>query len=463
MARKSTKKTIPRLKLTLTRESRLFHKLGEVAAGPGIPQELLRAMLEEVAKALGVPVAAVELLNEATRAMQLKAVRGIEQPQTDLELQIPLEFALSGTVVQSKAPLIENDPSRSDEFWLSRGMTTYLGFPMIVEGRCIGTLSLGHPEKVEPDTSFNNCALFAARWLAQFLQGQMFRQSGEPAGVILQKLRSEYEQDLERLNEQLHQKDSEQKALTEKTRAASREIRQINQFYDQARRQLLQASAEHEELLQLRKDFEQIDRQLRETQQALRSQSMQDELTGLPNEVLFRYLFTQALARCRRQKEMIGLMFIDLDRFNELKKQAGERVADGILKQMADRLRRNVREGDTVARVGLDEFVWTVSNLQDMEDLAIMAEKMLAISRRPVQVDGKDHRVTVSIGISVYPYDSGEVDMLKQQAVTALVRAKELGRDTYQFYTEEVNSRLRERLALKKQLHEALSLSLIHI
>lgn len=457
MARKPSKKKIPKLKMTLTGESRLFHKLGEIVAGSGAPKDLLKGMLEETAMALGVPVAAVELFNEASQAMQFRAVRGLELQHTDLELQMPVEFALSGTVVQKKAPLIENDPGRSSEFWLSQGMTSYLGFPMIVGERCLGTLSLAHPEKVEVDGAFIKSASFTARWMAQFIEGQMFRQSGEPAGVIFEKMRAEYEQELQRLTERLHQKEAEQKALTEKTRAASSEIRQIKQFYDQARRQLLKSSAEREELEQLRKEFEHIDRELRETQQALRSQSMQDELTGLPNEPLFRYLFTQALARCRRQKEMIGLMFIDLDRFNEMKKQNGERVADGILKQMADRLRRNVREGDTVARVGLDEFVWTISNLQDMEDLAIMAEKMLAISRRPVQVDGVDYRITASIGISTYPYDSGEVDLLMQQSITALIRAKELGRDTYQFYTEEVNSRLRERLALKKQLHEALS------
>ncbi|HSP07662.1 MAG TPA: EAL domain-containing protein, partial [Acidobacteriota bacterium] len=175
------------------------------------------------------------------------------------------------------------------------------------------------------------------------------------------------------------------------------------------------------------------------------------------NEALFRYLFTQGLARSRRQKEMLALMLVDLDRFQEVRKQSGDKVADGILRQIADRLRRNVREGDTVARVGDDEFVWSISNLLDMEDLAIIAEKMLGIARRPIQIDGRDYQITASIGIGVYPYDSGETDMLMQHAVTALIRAKELGRDTYQFYTEELNSRLRERLALKRQLHDALA------
>lgn len=419
--------------------------------------DALKSMVDEIAGILGIPVAAVELFNEATQAMQFRVIHGMELLEADIELQMPLEFALSGTVVQTNAPLLETNPERSGEFWISRGMKSYLGFPMSTGGRCLGTLSLAHPESVELDPVFHKCAVMTAQWLAQFIEGRLFRESGEPAGVILQKLRSEYDRDVRRLNNELRQRELELKALALKSRAANEELARTRRVQEQSKTQFAQTAAEREELERLRKDFEQIDRELRDTQQALRSQTMQDELTGLPNDALFRYLFAQGLARSRRQKEMIGVLFIDIDHFQRVRSEAGERAADGFLRQIADRLRRNVREGDTVARVGLDEFVWSISNLQDMEDLAIIAEKMLAIARRPVQFDGRDYQLTASIGISVFPFDGGEPDILQQQAITALIRAKELGRDTYQFYTEEVNLRLRERLVLKQQLHEALS------
>lgn len=458
MARKSTKKkSVPKLKLTVAKQSALLEQLADIAAEAQPSEQSLNRILEAIGSRLGVAVAALELYNEATQAMQFKGITGLELAETDSELQMPIDFALSGAVVRTRAPVVENNEERTGEFWMSRGMKSYFGFPLLCGGRCLGALSLAHSNKVEIDTAFQRCAGIVARWLAQFVEAQLFRQSGEPAAVILEKLKSEYEQDINRLNDSLLEQGNEQKSLVEKARSAATQLQKVKQFYNQARRELLRASAEREELHQLRKDFEQIDQELRKTQQLLRSQSMQDDVTGLPNEPLFRYLFAQALSRSRRQKEMLALMYIDLDHFNDFRQKAGEGVADTILRQIADRLRRNVRDGDTVARVGLDEFVWSISNLKDMEDLAIIAEKMLGICHRPVQIRGATHQLTASIGITVYPYDSAEPDMLMQQAVTALTRAKDLGRDTYQFYTEEVNSRLRERLALKRQLHEALS------
>lgn len=457
MARKSTKKkSIPKLKLTLAKQSALMQQLGEIGAEAHPPEQALKRILEAIGAKLGVTVTALELYNEATQAMQFKSIVGLEFGEADFDLQMPIDFALSGAVVRTRAPVVENNEERTGEFWMSRGMKSYFGFPLLCSGRCLGALSLAHSSTVEIDTTFRRCGGIAARWLAQFVEAQLFRQSGEPAAVILEKLKSEYEEDVRRLNDSFLQQSTEQKALAEKARSAATELQKVKQFYNQARRELLRASSEREELQRLRKDFDQIDQELRKTQQTLRSQSMQDEVTGLPNEPLFRFLFAQALSRSRRQKEMLALMFIDLDHFNDFRQKAGERVADTILRQIADRLRRNVRDGDTVARMGLDEFVWSISNLKDMEDLAIIAEKMLGICRRPVKVGGATHQLTASIGITVYPYDSAEPDLLLEQAITALTRAKDLGRDTYQFYTEEVNSRLRERLALKRQLHDAL-------
>lgn len=182
----------------------------------------------------------------------------------------------------------------------------------------------------------------------------------------------------------------------------------------------------------------------------------QDELTQIPNAELFQFLLTQALSRARRGKDMVAILFIDIDHFKSLRASSGEETASNMIKQVAERVRRNVREGDAVARWSDDQFIWLMSNLQNMDSVAMIAEKMLAIIKRPVTVDGKAYNLTTTIGISLYPFDGGDTETLINHAKTALARAKELGRDTYHFYTDEVNSKVFEQLNFKRALREGL-------
>lgn len=182
----------------------------------------------------------------------------------------------------------------------------------------------------------------------------------------------------------------------------------------------------------------------------------QDALTQLPNAELFKFLLAQSLSRARRSKDMVAILFVDLDHFKAVRTSSGEEVANNMIKQVAERVRRNVREGDSVARYADDKFIWLISNLQNMDRVAMIAEKMLAVIKRPVTVDGKSYNLTSSIGISLYPFDGGDTDTLIAHAQTALTRAKELGRDTYHFYTDEMNSKVFEQLNFKRALREGL-------
>lgn len=189
---------------------------------------------------------------------------------------------------------------------------------------------------------------------------------------------------------------------------------------------------------------------------AAKPETWQDELTKLPNAELFHFLLTQSLSRARRNKDMVAILFIDLDHFKAVRASSGEETANNMIKQVAERVRRAVREGDSVARFADDKFIWLISGLQNMDGVAMIAEKMLAIIKRPVMVDGKSFNLTTSIGISLYPFDGGNTETLIAHAQTALTRAKELGRDTYHFYTDEMNTKVFEQLNFKRALREGL-------
>lgn len=208
-----------------------------------------------------------------------------------------------------------------------------------------------------------------------------------------------------------------------------------------------------EEQSRLLQTSEQMRREFEETR---RTQPGLDSLTALPNEPLFRVILQQAIARSRRNKQTLAVVHLDLDRFREFKSNVGEEGAEKAVKQIAERLKRNCREGDTVARAGEDDFYWAISGVQRLEDVAVMAEKGLEFISRPVNTNDGEHTLTTSIGISIFPVDGGDAEALMKGAEAALARAKELGRNTYQFYTEELNTRIQEQLAFKRRLRDAI-------
>jgi len=181
-----------------------------------------------------------------------------------------------------------------------------------------------------------------------------------------------------------------------------------------------------------------------------------DVLTSLPNRVLFYDRLKQALAQAQRNHWIVGVLFIDVDRFKNVNDTMGHAVGDRLLQQVSERLKGTVRAGDTVGRLGGDEFAVVLSNLASAQDANLVAQKMMACFTEPFRLEGTEVYVTASIGITLYPNDSTEQDILIRNADAAMYKAKEVGRDSYQFYTPEMNTRALEVLGMENSLRRAL-------
>jgi diguanylate cyclase (GGDEF)-like protein len=164
-----------------------------------------------------------------------------------------------------------------------------------------------------------------------------------------------------------------------------------------------------------------------------------DDLTGLPNRTLFRDRLGQAMAQANRMERLVALLFIDLDYFKFINDTLGHTIGDLLLKGVAKRLTDCVRQSDTVARVGGDEFIVTLTNIVNGRDVAVVAQKVLNTLSKPFTLDGQELSITASIGATIFPVEGHDVDTLLKNADTAMYRAKDLGRNNCQFYTTEIN------------------------
>ncbi|HEX7151940.1 MAG TPA: EAL domain-containing protein [Thermoanaerobaculia bacterium] len=185
-------------------------------------------------------------------------------------------------------------------------------------------------------------------------------------------------------------------------------------------------------------------------------QAYHDALTGLPNRLLFRDRLTVALAHAKRQQHLLAAMFLDLDRFKYVNDTLGHSVGDELLKAIAVRLQSMLREEDTIARMGGDEFTILLADLASAEDAAKIAQKLIDAIAQPVHLEGQDLYITTSIGIALYPNDGASAEQLLQNADNAMYRAKEAGRNGYQLCTPAMNSRALERLSLENALRRAI-------
>lgn len=181
-----------------------------------------------------------------------------------------------------------------------------------------------------------------------------------------------------------------------------------------------------------------------------------DDLTGLPNRMLFHDRLEVSLAQARRQGDRVAVMFIDLDRFKRINDSLGHDVGDGLLQQVAVRLRRALREEDTVARLGGDEFAVLLHDATKPSDARIVGEKILEVFSTPVTVDERALTVGASVGVAMYPEDGDDPDTLLKHADIAMYRAKGRTQDNVQFYTPEMSAKAQLRLALEGALRTAL-------
>ena len=165
-----------------------------------------------------------------------------------------------------------------------------------------------------------------------------------------------------------------------------------------------------------------------------------DGLTGLPNRSLFSELLSESILKAHRYDRQLATLFLDLDRFKLVNDTLGHDAGDLLLKEVAGRLTSCLRESDTVARLGGDEFVVLIPELKDEMHVATVAQKILTATARPVDLLGQEFRVTVSIGISLYPADGEDEQTLKKNADIAMYQAKKEGKNNFQFYSEKLNA-----------------------
>jgi len=198
-----------------------------------------------------------------------------------------------------------------------------------------------------------------------------------------------------------------------------------------------------------------------------------DGLTSLPNRSLFRDRLQQAMSRAQRNNRLLALMFLDLDRFKTVNDSLGHAVGDHLLQMVAERLKHALRNSDvvavsagpqlnsersavTISRLGGDEFTIIIEDLRVVEHVAAVAKKIVEVIAQPFEIDGHQVYTSASIGITIYPFDDDSIDGLVKNADTAMYRAKERGRDTYQFFTADMNVRANQRLRLESNMRTAL-------
>jgi diguanylate cyclase (GGDEF)-like protein len=197
-------------------------------------------------------------------------------------------------------------------------------------------------------------------------------------------------------------------------------------------------------------------RERRRADATIQRQASHDVLTDLPNRSLFKDRLTLALAHANRYRNMLAVLFVDLDRFKNIIDTLGPAVGDRLLQGVAERLASCLEEGDTLARLGGDEFVILLPRLQRADKAVKVAQQVLEVLKPVFVFNEHELHITTSLGISLYPYDGTDVDTLLKNADTALYRAKEQGRNNYQLYTPAMNARAFERLAMENSLRKAL-------
>jgi len=195
---------------------------------------------------------------------------------------------------------------------------------------------------------------------------------------------------------------------------------------------------------------------LLEQKNLLDYQAHHDPLTGLPNRTLFLDRLHQGISKAKRHQSKLALFFIDLDRFKQINDSLGHEIGDRVLNIVTERLSSTIRQEDTLARLGGDEFTVIMEDLKYSQDASLLADKILNVLEEPIIIQNHTLYISCSIGISIYPKDETDASNLLKDADAAMYRAKDEGRNNYQFYSQEMTEMAFERVVMEASLRQAL-------
>ena len=210
------------------------------------------------------------------------------------------------------------------------------------------------------------------------------------------------------------------------------------------------------ELKKIQIDLQNSLKILEKQREELEFQANHDSLTALPNRILFMDRLEHSIELAKRGNTKMAILFIDLDNFKEINDSLGHNIGDKILLEVSKRMRENLRSSDTLSRLGGDEFAIILNNLVDVKDITKIMEHGMDAFKLPFNIENNTLHISMSIGVSIYPYDGETSHTLLKNADAAMYKAKQSGRNRYSFYDEEMTKKAYERVFLETELRKAL-------
>lgn len=456
-------------------------------------QEILRDCAEAVVSNLGAAFARIWTLNKEKDLLELQASAGMYTHIDGPHGRIPVGKFKIGLIAREQKPVLTNsvidDPNISNKDWARQeGMVAFAGYPLIIEGRLVGVVAM-FARKILSEYTIRALAAVADIIALGIRRKQdeeelqksekRFRTIFDCAndGILMadietkkfhmgnnkicQMLEYTYEELKELSVMDIHpMKDIpyilelfEQKAKGESTGLVNVPVKRKDGsvFYVDINTSLIAFSGKTY-LMGIFRDVT----ERRQTEEKIHHLAFHDVLTNLPNRILFTDRLNLALAHAHRTKEMLAVLFLDLDRFKIINDTLGHTVGDHLLRGVADRLKYCVREDDTIARLGGDEFSLLLPGITREEDVDTIAYKIIEILKKPWTINGHEFYVTASLGIVLYPNDGKDAETLLKNADSAMYHAKEQGKNNYQFYTATMHAESLRKMIMERDIRRAI-------
>ena len=431
-------------------------------------QEMLRRCAQAMVCHLGVALARIWTLNERENVLELQASAGMYTHIDGPHGRVPVGQFKIGRIVQEREPYLTNavvgDPNIADQEWAQReGIVAFAGYPLLLDDRVVGVMAVFARRELSETTTaatasaangivvgiqrkqaesrirLHSAAINVADDLIAILAGDgrivfandaFQRQTGYSSEEIIGR-------DMSVLWPQRSEQDAWAaiaSRLAWSGRMPCRAGDGSSYTADVTITSLADEDGRSEHLIVTARNI----REREEYERLLEHQANHDALTGLPNRLLFEEELASVLSHHGRQHQQCAVLFIDLDRFNLVNDTAGHQAGDAALVETTSRLRSCLREGDVLGKMGGDEFVILVSNVQSAEDAATVADHVLEQVSIPFYIGGSRLVLGASIGVSIYPDNATDAEEMLRSAGAAMYRAKELGRNNCQFCSDEL-------------------------